>query len=96
MSILSDLTADITRLQETPDLTPELLAEQLISAGWTRTLPVLDTKKLAYGTYVEVLKNGDWTPGRFIHVGPGNLLEVDTERGPWSGYAGSKIRLPQT
>lgn len=53
-------------------------------------------KPLREGDYVEVLKNGDWEPGKVSSTSAGGMVNVDTERGPVTAYQGkSRIRLPQ-
>ncbi len=53
-----------------------------------------DIKQYKVGDYVEVLKGGDWTPGRVSSKQPG-ALNVDTERGPITIGSYLKIRIPQ-
>ena len=96
MSTVDDLTTNILAINPEGTIEAAELAAKLVEMGWDRKVPVIDATKIDSGTLVEVLRNGDWVRGRMVQVSPGGLLEVDTERGPWSGYAkGSRIRLPQ-
>lgn len=96
----------MTQVEELRDALEELMADKdsgpsdwatiLVDQGWKRTVPAIATTKLEPGTPVEVLVRGNWVPGRVNSIGAGQLIEVDHERGAWSGYAkGSSIRLPQ-
>lgn len=53
----------------------------------------LKRKPLREGDYVEVLKDGNWVPGKVNSTGAGGIVNVDTERGPVTAYQGkSRIR----
>lgn len=95
MSNVDELAQDIATFNPESKLEPAELAAKLVENGWKRTAVVVDASKLDAGDFVEVLREGDWIPGRLVQVSPGNLLEVDTDRGPWSGYANKRVRLPR-
>lgn len=66
----------------------------LINYGVTKDR--LLRKPLREGDYVEVLKNGDWEPGKVNSTSPGGMVNVDTEKGPVTAYQGkSRTRLPR-
>lgn len=93
---LTDKYEDVEELLKTYDANDDASARLLTLMNYAVTKDRLARKPLREGDYVEVLRQGDWEPGKVSSTSPGGMVNVDTEKGPVTAYQGkSRIRLPQ-